>query len=75
MMAGPRLPPLVVLPTTATMTAAAVRDALNATRQSLYNYRRCHGFPAAHYRGRLSDYRTADVAAFLAAHGRTVKWV
>lgn len=74
MIAGPQLPATVILPSAPTMTAAAVRSALNASKQTISHYRRCHGFPAANYRGPRSLTATADVAAFVTAHGSKVQW-
>jgi len=72
--AGPQLPATVILPSASTMTAADVRSALNASKQTISYYRSRHGFPAADYRGRRSIMRTADVAAFVTAHGSKVQW-
>lgn len=74
MITGPRIPAMVILPSTPTMTAAAVRFALNASKQTISYYRRRHDFPATECRGPRSILRTADVAAFVAAHGSKVLW-
>lgn len=73
-MAGPQLPATVILPSALTMTAADVRSALKASKQTISYYRAHHGFPAADHRGRRSVTRTADVAAFAAAFGSRVQW-
>jgi hypothetical protein len=71
---GPQIPATVILPSTRTMTAAAVQSALNASKQTISYYRCRHNFPAAEYRGPRSIMRTADVAAFVTAHGSKVQW-
>jgi hypothetical protein len=74
MISGPQIPATVILPSTPTMTAAAVRSALNASKQTISYYRRRHNFPATECRGPRSIMRTADVAAFVTAHGSKVQW-
>lgn len=74
MITGPQIPETVILPSTPTMTAAAVRSALNASKQTISYYRSRHNFPATDCRGPRSIMRTADVAAFVTAHGSKVQW-
>jgi len=74
MITGPQIPATVILPSTPTMSAAEVRSALNASKQTISYYRRRYNFPAADYRGPRSDTGTAEVAAFVAAHGSFVQW-
>lgn len=73
-MLGPQLPSVVILPAVQTMTAGEVRAALNASKQTLSYYRRHHGFPAPDHRGQRSITQTADLAAFVQAHGSKVRW-
>jgi hypothetical protein len=73
MITGPQLPATVTLPRVPTMTAAAVRSALNASKQMISYYRR-RIFPAADHRGPRSVMRTADVAAFVTAYESKVLW-
>lgn len=74
MINGPQLPAMIILPSAPTMTAAAVRSALHASKQTISYYRRQHNFPAAEHRGSRSIMRTAEVAAFVTAYGSKVHW-
>ena len=74
MITGPQLAPTIILPTTPVISAGDLCRVFSVTRQSISNWRALYNFPAADHCGPRSFTRTADVAAFVTAHGATVQW-
>jgi hypothetical protein len=72
---GPGLPSYVALPTAAQTDAAALCEALRASRATLYFWRQAHGFPKSVRFKNASLTDTAAVASWLYAHNVTVHWI
>lgn len=73
---GPQLQPVVILPAVQSVAASDLRRAFGVTKQAMSLWRLKYGFPGPSYRrGRNTFTTTSDVAAFVAAHGSTVRWI
>lgn len=74
---GPTLPATVYLPAVVEIDNLTLSKALGGQSRSVLSlWRKRFAFPpASPRRGNCTYTRTADVAAFLALHGRRIEWL